>query len=543
MNANFRMLIPALALFGAVALTVQLFGQDKQEHQHQHHTYKLIDLGTLGGPNSGSESFPPENIINLGGVAAAYGDTAVSDPFCLVDCFVNHAFVWKDGVTTDLGALPNGGNSFASSINARGQVAGASQNGEIDPLTGSPEVIAVLWKNSIISDLGTLGGNQSVANAISNSGQVAGAALNAVPDPFANSPLPCINCGSFAQFFMFVPAATQAHAFRWTEAAGVQDLGALGGPDSSASFVNQRGQIAGEFFTSFTANTATGVPSVDPFFWESGHMVDIGTLGGTFGYPFWMNNRGQVVGDSNLADDQTTHAFLWDMKEGLTDLGTLGGSNSHANWINDAGEVVGFAGLNSNTFHGSLWKNGKVTDLGSLDNDPCSPANSINSKHQIVGSLSPDCLMDGRAYLWENGGPMVDLNTLVTPGSGLSLITAVFINDRGEIAATGKFPNGDERAVVLIPCDDGHPDVEGCDYGMVSVTAEAQVSDGAVSKERTTKAADPSALPAPASRMREQLNRGSSRFNSRPPSQQGWDIGDHVDDWQANRRGSYGAVP
>jgi probable HAF family extracellular repeat protein len=170
--------------------------------------------------------------------------------------------------------------------------------------------------------LGTLGGNQSVANAVNDRGQVAGVALNAIPDPFANSPLPFLGCGTFAQCFLFVPAATETHAFRWAEAEGTQDLGALGGPDSSASFVNQRGQIAGEFFTSFTPNSSTGVPTLDPFFWENGTMVDIGTLG----YPFWMNNRGQVVGDSNVAGDETTHAFLWDKKEGLTDLGTLGGS-------------------------------------------------------------------------------------------------------------------------------------------------------------------------------------------------------------------------
>jgi probable HAF family extracellular repeat protein len=54
-----------------------------------------------------------------------------------------------------------------------------------------------------------------------------------------------------------------------------------------------------------------------------------------------INNRGQVIGTSNLAGNQTHHAFLWEGS--LTDLGTLGGDNSEAYWINDAGEIVGRA--------------------------------------------------------------------------------------------------------------------------------------------------------------------------------------------------------
>ena len=296
---------------------------------------------------------------------------------------------------------------------------------------------------------------------------MAGVALNAVPDPFANSPL---FCGTFAQCFLVTPAATEAHAFRWTEAGGMQDLGALGGPDSAASFVNQRGQVAGEFFTSFTPNPSTGVPTLDPFFWENGKMVDIGSLGGTLGIPYWMNNRGQVVGFSNVAEDQSNHAFLWDRHHNppLTDLGTLGGTYSSATWINDAGEIVGDSNLaGDQTGRAFLWKNGVMTNLRTVAGDPCSGANSINSQGQIVGFGSADCNNEDHAALSENGGPLVDLQTLVLPGSGVTLTNAVFINDQGEIAARGVLSNGDQRAVVLIPCDEKHPGVEGCDYSLV----------------------------------------------------------------------------
>jgi hypothetical protein len=64
------------------------------------------------------------------------------------------------------------------------------------------------------------------------------------------------------------------------------------------------------------------------------------------------------------------------------------------------------------------------------------------------------CFVGGRAWLWENGGPMVDLNDLALPGSGLHLQDARLINDRGEIVCTGVLSNGDQHAVLLIPGGD-----------------------------------------------------------------------------------------
>jgi probable HAF family extracellular repeat protein len=452
----------AMTLFATLTMPFPLVAQNGQDRTQGHHRYKLIDLGTFGGPNAYYESDPPEVIINARGVVAASADTTTPDPYCInSSCYVTHAFLWHNGIRTELDSLPGGSNSFTYSINASGQTVGEAENGSVDPLTGSPEFVAVLWKKGI-STLGTLGGNQSAANAINDRGQVVGVALNAVPDPLSNA---------FSLLYLFAPAATQAHAFLWTNAEGMQDLGTLGGPDSTAAFVNERGQIAGQSYTNATINPATSTPTQDPFFWENGKMVDIGTLGGTFGISEGMNNRGQVIGDSNLAGDQSKHAFLWDKKRGLQDLGTLKGYSfySQAHWVNDAGEIVGesAAGTTSRVAsHAFLWKNGLMTDLGTVADDACSAALSINSRGQIVGFGSANCDQEDHAFLWENGGPIVDLSTLVLPGSAVTLIEAIFINDRGEIAARGKLANGDEHAIVLLPCDEDHADVEGCDYSL-----------------------------------------------------------------------------
>jgi probable HAF family extracellular repeat protein len=462
-------IIIAMSLLVALALPIVSSAQEQQEHKKEHHHYKLVDMGTLGGPNSMS-SWLWSKSINSQGTAIAEAETAIGDPFapnCLQepDCLVSLGLQWKNGVLTDMGALPGGNNSsFPSWINDLGDSVGLSNNNLFDPLTGYPEFRAALWKGGKVLDLGTLGGNMSFANAINNRGQVVGGALNSILDNDSN--------------FGWSPfqVATQFRAFFWQDGV-MRDLGTLGaGNNAVALLVNDRGQVAGQSLTDSSANSPTGFVTVDPFFWENGKMVDIGTLGGTSGVPYAMNRLGQVVGISNVAGDQTFHGFLWDKENGLQDLGTLPGrSLSYAIWINDRGEIVGLDDF-FNGGHGILWKNGKTIDLGTLPGDCSSEALVINSHGQIVGNSSPDCASDGVGVLWENGGAPFNLNKLVTPGSSVNVTFPVSLNDRGEIVAHGVLPNGDVHAVLLIPCDENHAGVEDCDYSLVDATAAAQSS-------------------------------------------------------------------
>jgi probable HAF family extracellular repeat protein len=367
-----------------------------------------------------------------------------------VDPYEQHVFRLRHGVQTDMGILPGGTSSCTQWINEHDVIVGGSTNGATDPLTDYPEVNAVEWEHGWIRNLGTLGGNESVAYAINNHGTVVGWALNSISDPFA--------------FSVFAFGATQAHAVLWARGA-MWDLGTLGGPDSAAYFVNESGQIAGQSLTNSIPNETTGFPTQDPFLWDRGKMTDLGSLGGTNGYPLSLNNRGQVIGQSNLKGDQTFHPFLWD-RGVLTDLGTFGGDFGSANWMNDAREIVGWALYPGNqVFRPFRWKDGAMTDLGTVSGDDCGIAFGINSIGQVVGS-SGDCQGNGlHAFLWN--GDIVDLNSLVSPSSALQLKSATNINDRAEIAGTGVTPNGDQHAFLLIPCDDNHADVEGCDRSFV----------------------------------------------------------------------------
>src|SRR5215472_3333538 len=475
----------------------------------EHHHYKLIVLGTLGGPSDqGSEGGTGNYLINNRGMVTGSADTLVPDPFpgfCFFeDCLVTHVFRWQDGVLTDLGALAPGVSSGVSQINAAGWIAGQSENGLIDPLTGAPEIRAVLWKDDQIIDLGTLGGNESLATTLNNAGQVVGAAANTIPDPLS--------------MFGF---GTQTRAFLWQNGA-IQDLGTLGGPDAAALAVNASGHVAGFSYTDATPTPVTGLPTTHPFLWENGSMIDLGTLGGTLAGPsfllvggdsnVYLNNRNQVVGASTLAGDLIFHPFLWDHGV-LTDLGTLGGDNGEPSWINDGGEVVGAADLPGGApHHGFLWRNGVMTDLGAFASS--SFAEAINSRGQIVGRSRIGAVTNPvqHAFLWENGGPMIDLNTLIPANSGVLLVDACCINDRGEIAPLGFLPNGEMRTFLLIPCDENHPNIEGCDYSPVEVSAVA------ASHTPSEPAAQKQLTPQEISRIRDLLMKPHGGFMPRAGS-------------------------
>jgi probable HAF family extracellular repeat protein len=486
---NIRVMCVITATLFALAIPTQLAAQSNPDHKHWHHHYKLINIGTFGGPQNyinGDDLLVPyigsSQDINNAGAVIGWADTSTLDPnpnFCFnADCYTSHAFQWRNDVRTDLGVLPGGWSSATSWVSANGLIAGASQNGEFDPLDpGYPEDRAVLWRDGKMIDLGTLpeGGYESGAEAVNSRGQVVGWALNTVPDSYSMA--------LFSSLYNFYEPIYpyQSRAFLW-QGGAMQDLGTLGtGTDAYAMAINERGQVVGVSYTNSTPNqiptqcsfNGALIPTQDPFLWENGKMIDLGTLGGTCGLPYWMNNQGQVVGQSDLAGDLSSHPFLWTTNKGMQDMGTLGGSSGSASMITDLGIVVGGTLLaGDNQIDAFLW-DGKMHDLGALDG--CSYAFAINDFGQVVGNWGGSDCTEG-AFLWENGGPMVDLNTLVHSNSGLAVQGAILISDLGEIVGSSVDVNGNSYAILLIPCDENHPGVEGCDYSLVDATTAQEVS-------------------------------------------------------------------
>jgi hypothetical protein len=93
-----------------------------------------------------------------------------------------------------------------------------------------------------------------------------------------------------------------------------------------------------------------------------------------------------------------------------------------------------------------------------------------------------------RGFLWENGGPIVDLQTLVLPGSDVTIVETNYINDTGEISGFGTNSNGDTRGLLLIPCDEKHQGV--CEDDSMIEGASGQTSAPAAMEQGSESPAE-----------------------------------------------------
>lgn len=418
--------------------------------------YAIINLGTLGG--TASNGFGgPNNRGWVTGDANLAGDQN------------EHGALWRDGAITDLGTLGGLNSSVPFPVkDDRGLVVGVAQTAEVDPLgelwgntfvctsavcQGSENLVrGFLWKDGVMTALPTLGGNNNGALGVNNRGQIVGGAETANQDP---------NCVS--------PQLLDIRGVVWGPRPGqIEALPTFpGDPASVALAINDEGQVVG------TSGQCQGPPSGLAFqhavLWQHGTVTNLGSLGGAmFNAANGINNRGQVVGQSDLPGEAATHAFLW--------------------------------------------QNGVMTDLGTLSGDANSVAFDINDKGQVVGN-SCDVNFNCRPFLWEDG-VMTDLNTLIPPNSPLHLTFGAGINDRGEIAGSAcVVSNGactnELPAFLAIPCDDEHSSLETCGDDV------ADAAHAAPAMGQRSRIALPDSL-----RQHIQRGRGFGRFAARPVTQQ-----------------------
>lgn len=298
------------------------------------------------------------------------------------------------------------GSGDAKGINNFGQVVGSSA------VTNH----AYIWTPQVgIRDLGALE-NASGAYAINSQGQVVGE-TRTLPDG-------------------------NTHAFLWTAQDGMKDLGTLGGIHSGAFGINDNGQVVGYHYD------ASNTPLA--FIWTAqGGMKDLGTLGEIGDYStaaHKINNHGKVVGFSGFGAGPGSHAFLWTAQDGMKDLGTLGGLFSNASAINDRDQVVGNSDVGQFS-HAFLW----TEQLGMTDMDVGASGNTGATAINLYGDVVGPCSGSG-ACLWSKG-TMYNLNTLIPSGAGWILDTPTGINDVGQIVGNGFLSAGPgiSRAFLLTP--------------------------------------------------------------------------------------------
>lgn len=241
-------------------------------------------LPTLGGPNGVA------NLINNRGQVAGWAEGPTPGTGCPVNFF--YPVVWQYGGARQLAIAAGDNSGLAAAINDAGQVSGAS--GTCAPYQPGPGVYlvehhAMLWdSDGTPHDLGNLGGSGSWAGnhacALNNQGQVVG------HSEVSNAP--------FAPF----------HAFLWTAATGMQDLGALPGQHMSLALgINNQSQVVG---TSISDDLSTFTAVL----WQNGAIADLNKLvtanpaGLSLIVAESANSVGEIVGYGVAADG--LHLFL-----------------------------------------------------------------------------------------------------------------------------------------------------------------------------------------------------------------------------------------
>jgi probable HAF family extracellular repeat protein len=232
-------------------------------------------------------------------------------------------------------------------------------------------------------DLDTLGSSFSTAVAINSVGMVAGTRHTSAP---------------------------AEHAFFWSAATGMVDLGTLPGHNhSKATAINSSGVVAG-----YSWHDSDGL--TEAFIWSSATgMTGLGTLSGDDASVAWdINDAGQVVGSSSSSSTLAIRAFAWTEASGMSDLGTLGGSDSIALAVNESGQVTGRSRTASGDYHAFFWSQADgMTDLATLGG-AYSFAHAINDSGQIVGQ-SHIASGDMHGFSWTQAGGMIDIGSTALP--------------------------------------------------------------------------------------------------------------------------------
>jgi probable HAF family extracellular repeat protein len=292
----------------------------------------MIDLGTLGNyPDEGGD-FSEAWAVNERGQVVGTSSTASGS---------YHAFSWTQaGGMIDLGTL--GTLSYGYAVNDSGQVAGVSE-------TPSGDWHAFSWTSGGgMVDLGSLECSDiqwcAWATAVQNGYKPVHLNERSLVE-LRFPPVTHFRAGQVAVTAGRRGGTDPWRALVWTEESGWTDVGKLPGAfDTVATTMNNRGDVAGY-------SEGYGYRA---FLWtQAGGMVDLGTFGGTFSSATAINDSGQVVGWSTTSDD-TARPFVWTQAGGMIDLGTLGGAGG-ARDINERGQVVGSSTNVAGQSHATLW--------------------------------------------------------------------------------------------------------------------------------------------------------------------------------------------
>ncbi|MEQ8766500.1 MAG: hypothetical protein RL885_21480 [Planctomycetota bacterium] len=314
-----------------------------------------------------------------------------------------------------------GTTSNVSDINERGQVVGTA-----DDTSGINQ--GFLWEAGIMTPLGVLPGwDHTVPREITERGEVVGAAR--------------LRTG-------------QQLAVLWVDGA-FTPLGTLGGDWSGAMAANATRIVGWSYL--IPANMRV----FQAFVFDVRGLTVLGSLpGGGFTSPVDISLDHRTIGSGmNRFDD--SRAWIHTDRDGFFELPSLGGLGLMVDpyAINERGDIVGSSEIDATyrdpqgqrvfQSRATLWRDGRLIDLGVFGGFVNSFARDINDGGEIVG-LCQTRQYQARPFLWREDLGMVDLNDLVNLPPGDSLLVAQKINDAGQIIGTLE-TNGQFRGFVLTP--------------------------------------------------------------------------------------------
>lgn len=322
-------------------------------------------------------------------------------------------------VPVDLGGLPGSTITFVNDLNNRNEVVG-------NCVYADGHFRAFLWRNGVISELPTLGGNNSRATAINNNGWIVGQSNRTHNGP--------------------------ERATLWRPGLPPLEIGTLGGTMSSANGINDSGVVVGQAWT-------TGNQAARAYKWQLGvGMMDLGVLGGSTSNNYSaadaINAVGTIVGVSDGTNGYP-NPFRWTSGT-MVNLAPSSVSGE-ALAINDAGTTVG---LNrSGSLDQATIFNATPTLLGRFAGDTEGAAHDINNLGRIVGNSASPSLSRATIWITPNPAGLRDLNLQIAPGTGWQLSSASKINDNNVIVGKGRLNGVSKSFILLLRCisdyDDG----------------------------------------------------------------------------------------
>lgn len=341
----------------------------------------------------------------------------------------------------DLGTL-GGSGAIPKALNDRGQVVGCSQ-------TAEGVWHAFVWSDGVMSDLGT-----GCAWAINNSGMIGGVDEKSNHDEAViawDSSGQRMNLGRIEEWIGFVGVTEngaivaggidQGHSFNsaiWRD--GVRSnipSPAISSGYAAARAVNDRGQVVG--YAAVAGYVGDHIEHA--FLWEDGQTRDLGLLADILcpdepprscndAFAVAINNNGTIAGVSRDSAGES-HAVIWEH----------GSVEPIGSWrpvaMNDAGAVIGNGGrlswwdeLSANG-EAYFWHQGVTIRLDSFDGNPTQLV-AINSSSMVTG-FSEGRGKNPRVVVWSPGMPQL-LSLGIGP-AGLNQLGAVAtaINARGDV--------------------------------------------------------------------------------------------------------------